>query len=174
MTFPARASVRTGARSFRSGFTLLEILLVLGLISMLVGVLVTGSVRLLSDQPVTVEEVFWEAVNEARKDALLLQREVHLRYDADAQALIAHASTGARAFPLPPGEVQLDFLAPARRSTDFVLIGGILVETNPLTHVTFFEDGTCSPFRVQIRTGGPARMLAIDPWTCAPVLEPET
>lgn len=174
MRFPARASVRTGARSSRSGFTLLEILLVLGLISMLVGVLVTGSVRLLSDQPVTVEEVFWEAVNETRKDALLHQREVRLRYDADGRALVAHGSAGPRAFPLPPGEVQLDLLPAARRSTDFVLIGGLLVETNPLSHVTFFGDGTCSPFRVQIRTGGPARMLEIDPWTCAPVLEPES
>jgi hypothetical protein len=36
--------------------------------------------------------------------------------------------------------------------------------------VTFYDDGTCTPFRVQLRTNAGAHMLTIDPWTCAPVL----
>jgi general secretion pathway protein H len=40
-----------------------------------------------------------------------------------------------------------------------------------LPYVTFYADGTCSPFRAQLRTGGPARFVTLDPWTCAPLLE---
>ena len=35
----------------------------------------------------------------------------------------------------------------------------------------FYPDGTCTAFRVQFRVGANAWQLAIDPWTCAPVLE---
>jgi general secretion pathway protein H len=51
-----------------------------------------------------------------------------------------------------------------------VLIGGTVVETEPLAAVTFYNDGTCTPFRVQLRANGAAHILSIDPWTCAPVL----
>jgi len=148
----------------------LEIVLVLALIGLLAGVLIGGSVRMLATRPVTVEGVFWETVSEVRKEALQQQREVRLRYDEKSRSLIAASSAGERAFPLPPGEVQIDFLGPVSRSAGLVLIGGLLVETKTLPHVTFFDDGTCSPFRLQIRTGGPARILSIDPWTCAEVL----
>ena len=51
-----------------------------------------------------------------------------------------------------------------------MLLGGQLVETKTLPYVTFYGDGTCSPFRLQIRTTGEARVIAIDPWTCSLVL----
>jgi general secretion pathway protein H len=37
--------------------------------------------------------------------------------------------------------------------------------------VTLYSDGTCTPFRVQFHSNGAARIIAIDPWTCAEVLE---
>ncbi len=157
------------------GFTLLEILLVLALLGLLAGALASGSARLLAQRPVTVEDTFWEAVTEARKDALLNQREVRLRFDEKERTLVAGHATGDRVYPLPSAEAQLDFLAPARRGgAGLILLGGLLVETQTIPHVTFYDDGTCTPFRVQIRTGGPARILLIDPWTCAPVLTEES
>jgi general secretion pathway protein H len=39
-----------------------------------------------------------------------------------------------------------------------------------MTAVTFYNDGTCTPFRAQVRTYAGAHMLSVDPWTCAPVL----
>ena len=52
-----------------------------------------------------------------------------------------------------------------------VLVGGQLVETQTLPSVTFYGDGTCSPFRAQLRNKGvDPRVLEIDPWTCAQVL----
>lgn len=170
-------SRRTGLTALRAGetggFTLIELMVVVGLIALLAGVLITGSTRLLADRPVTVEQVFWQALEEARKEALIGQREVRLRYDPDRKALVTASLEGSRAFPLPPGEAQVEFLAPAPSSTNILLIGGLLVETHPLPSVVFFDDGTCSPFRVQIRTGGPARILSIDPWTCAEILPKE-
>ena len=153
------------------GFTLLEILLVIGLIGLLAGVLVGGSARLLADRPVTVEAVFWEAAANARRKALQQDRDVSLRYDARERAFIANAAGSETRFPVPAGEVKVDFLPASNPSgAGLVLIAGSLVDTRTLSAVTFYADGTCSPFRVQIATGGPARTLAIDPWTCAPAL----
>ncbi|HEY0969019.1 MAG TPA: prepilin-type N-terminal cleavage/methylation domain-containing protein [Opitutaceae bacterium] len=153
------------------GFTLLEILLVLGLIGLLAGVLISGSARLLADRPVTVEAVFWEAAAATRRDALQHNHDVTLRYDAKARAFVGTFYAGEARFPVPEGEVKVDFL-PAANPTGagLVLIGGLLVDTRTLPSVTFYGDGTCQPFRVQVATGGPVRTLAIDPWTCAPVL----
>lgn len=165
-----RSSFRSTPLPSKAAFTLLEILVVLSLIGLLTGVLITGSSRLLADRPVSAETVFWAAVSEVRKEAMLEQREVRLRFDADSKSLVSVSAAGQRSFAMPPGEVQVDFLSPVSKSNNVVLIGGLLVETEPLGHVTFFDDGTCTPFRVQIRTGGPARVLSVDPWTCAEVL----
>jgi len=52
-----------------------------------------------------------------------------------------------------------------------MLLGGELVETGTMPYVTLYRDGTCTPFRVQFHSSGAARIIAIDPWTCAEVLE---
>ena len=68
---------------------------------------------------------------------------------------------------------------PARTTRHAVLLqadhpgqgGGSVVETEPLPGgVTFYSDGTCTGFRLQIRLNGGASIIAIDPWTCAPVI----
>ena len=53
-----------------------------------------------------------------------------------------------------------------------ILLGGVAVETQTLPFVTFYSDGTCTPFRAQIQRNGGVTALAIDPWTCAAVLAP--
>jgi general secretion pathway protein H len=162
-----RGSHRLGA------FTVLEILMVIALIAMLTGVLVTGSIRLANGRVVTPEDVFWKAVMETRKAALLTGREVRLSFtDKDKErALVARSADGTeQRFPFEmAGEIKLDFLSTQKGSSS-ILLGGQLVETQTIPFVTFYGDGTCSPFRLQIRTGGEGRVLAIDPWTCSLVL----
>jgi hypothetical protein len=63
----------------------------------------------------------------------------------------------------------VEFLS-AQKGGPSILLASQLVETSTMPYVTFYGDGTCSPFRVQIRTGGEPRTLRIDPWTCAMVL----
>ena len=163
-----------GRRPHGTGaFTVLEVLMVIALIAMLTGVLVTGSARMANGRVVTPEDVFWKAVVETRKAALLSGREVRLSYtDKDKErALVAKGGDGAeQRFPFEwPGELKVDFLS-TQKSSSSILLGGQLVETQTIPFVTFYGDGTCSPFRLQLRTGGEPRVLLIDPWTCSLVL----
>jgi general secretion pathway protein H len=154
----------------RRGATLLEILITLGLMGMLAGVIVVGSAAMLRDRPATAEDVLRAALSKARRYAVETLREVRFSYDAKAKAFTASTIDGVRSFPVDyPGELKIEFM-PAKQ-TGAMLLGGEAVETGGLKFITFFPDGACSPFRVQIRTGGPARIVAYDPWTCAPMLE---
>lgn len=154
------------------GFTLLEILMVIALLAMIASVLVVGSIKLIETKPKTAEEVFWKAVSETRKTALLSAQEVRLRFVTKNKtfAFVASGPNGEQSFPIDGYEdVKIDFLS-TQKGASAILIRSQLVETQTVPFVTFYGDGTCSPFRLQIRTGGPARTLSIDPWTCAQVL----
>lgn len=158
----------------RRGFTLLEVLVTLALIALLTGVLVVGTSRLLGDRPKTPDELFWGAVEAARKDALLNNRDVRMSLDAKArQFVILGADTEVRHPFVPKETADMDFLAPKSPGSSSVLVGGELVETQTLPWVTFYRDGTCSSFRVQVRSRNGTRVLEIDPWTCAQMLSPE-
>jgi prepilin-type N-terminal cleavage/methylation domain-containing protein len=173
------------------GFTLLEVLLTLAIIGLLAGTLIGGSARLLRQQPATPHEVFTKAVQEARKAALKAGHETRLRFDKQKREFLVLdgiAPSGLAAdgftveekplkrFPVPDTgdrDLAIDFLPPPSRNSGTILVGGVLLETQTLKFVTFFPDGTCTPFRAQFyRNGASSTPLAIDPWTCAPMLPP--
>lgn len=169
---------RARERSHRYGaFTVLELMVVIALISLLAAVLVTGGLHLTRDGSATPEETFWNAVTEARRMALLSGRDVHMSFVGAAKgekerALVIRALDGTeKRIPFEPtsGELIMDFLS-AQKGGSSILLASQIVETSTVPFVTFYGDGTCSPFRVQIRTGGEARVIRIDPWTCALVL----
>lgn len=178
---PNRASV--------AGFTLLEVLLAIAIIALIAGVLIGGSVHLLTGEPATLEEVFWKSVQESRKRALKAEHEMRLKFDAqkkqflivDGLAPTRLAADGVtkeevplKVFPVPPAsasDVSVDLLS-AGKTGAMVLIGGVLMESESLRFVTFYPDGTCSPFRLQIARPAGAYTLNVDPWTCAPMLTP--
>ena len=170
-----RIALRGGPlmRRIPAAFTLLEILLALALIGLLAGALVTISVRLTDAKPATPEAVFWEAVTEARKSALKHEQEERLSFDDKEKQFVLAPDGKTFAVPKATHELTVDFLLAQSDNGSSVLIGGQLVDTKTVPSVTFFADGTCTPFRLQIRTDGPAKLLAIDPWTCAPVLPPK-
>lgn len=157
----------------RGGFTLLEVLVTLALIALLTGVLVVGTSRLLGDRPKSPDELFWAAVEEARKTALLNNRDVRLSFDTRSGEFVTWANGQEESrLPFVPGEVsEFEFLAPkSPGSFSAILVGGQLVETQTIPSVTFYRDGTCSPFRAQLKSRNGARVLEIDPWTCAQML----
>lgn len=172
---PVTASSTVSGRSRRGGFTLLEVLITIALIALLAGVLVVGTNRLLRARPMSADELFWAAATASRKDALLNNRDVRLRFDAKTREFIALSMGGEMRYPFVAKETaELDFLAPKSAGNgSAILVGGELVETQTLPAVTFYGDGTCSPFRVQLKSGSGARVLEIDPWTCAPMLKAE-
>src|SRR5687767_7457347 len=85
-----RLSVRGVVSSGRfcsraQGFTLLEILLALGLVALMASVLIGGTARVLANKPVSADEVFWKASAEARKLALHTGREARLGFADDSE-----------------------------------------------------------------------------------------
>lgn len=162
----------SGERRRTAGFTLLEILLAVTILALLASVLIGGATQALSDKPTTPDEVFWSAVEEARKLALKSERDVTLVFaderDQGKNFIITNGSTVSR-FNVPfPGDLEVTFLRQQRGN--LMLIGGTVVETNPVKAVTFYPDGGCTAFRVQFFQNGATRMEAIDQWTCARVL----
>lgn len=169
----ARLARRTWARGGIAGgsaFTLIEILLAVALLGLLSAAMVSVAGHLADGRPKSPQEVFWEATRVARRTALKTEAQVRLSYDAKAKAFVLDAKEGARNFPVPEvRDLTIDFLQ-AQSTGGALLVGGQLVDTQTIPAVSFFPDGTCTPFRVQFRTNGPAHIVAIDPWTCAPVL----
>jgi hypothetical protein len=177
-----------GARSV--GFTILEVLLSIAIVGLVAAVLIGGSSHLLSEKAVTPYDVFWKAVVEARKAALKAEHDIRLKFDKDKRQFvlidgiapatlapdgITREEKALKQFPIPvPAgtELSVDFLPAATKSgAKMVLVGGVAMELQSVKHVTFYSDGTCSPFRVQfVRNGATSTALVIDPWTCAPVL----
>ncbi len=183
-------SFRRHARTRARGFTLLEILLSIAIIALLGGVLIGGSARLLNEQPVTPDELFWTAVREARKAALKSEHDIRLKFDKEKKQFllidgiappvlaadgITKEEAPLKVFAVPPaaaGDLTIEFLGASAKGGNAILVGGVLLEATTIPFVTFYSDGTCQPFRVQVARGGSAHTLSIDPWTCAPVLAP--
>jgi prepilin-type N-terminal cleavage/methylation domain-containing protein len=156
-----------------AGFTLLEILLVLALIGLMGTIFIGGSQALLADKGKSLDEQFWEVCAKARKMALEDRQSVLLSYDPKAKGFLLADGAAHTGVPVTgPDDTMIDFHPAQADSGSQVLVAGTLVETQPLTNVTFYNDGTCTPFRVQIRADNGAHLLAIDPWTCAPILSP--
>jgi Tfp pilus assembly protein FimT len=170
------AGGRPGFHAVRA-FTLLEILLALGLLALLATVLIGGSSRALSNKPVSTDELFWKACSEARKLALQSGHEVRLGFADDREKgrrFTVDDGMGAREFAITAvGEIGVNFLSAQKVVGSSVIMAGQVIETQALPFVTFYGDGTCTAFRVQIRSGVSAHILSIDPWTCAPVLPAE-
>jgi general secretion pathway protein H len=160
--------LETGER----GFTLIEILLVLALIGLVSWIFIGGSAALIRSRGASPDEQFWSAVGTARRQALVGQRSVIMTFDQKAKAFVLTDSASRQALPVAGAadDLVVDFHPVQSDTGSSVLIGGTLVETEPLAAVTFYDDGTCTPFRVQIRAAGAAHVLSIDPWTCAPML----
>lgn len=152
-------------------FTLIEILLAVALIGLLSAGLVSTGSHLRGNKGKSTDEVFWAAVQAARRSALKSEKESLLRYDSKEKTFVITGEGTEQTLDLPPlKELSVDLLQ-GQSSGGAVLIGGQLVDTQTLPSVRFFPDGTCIPFRAQFRTTGPARIVAIDPWTCSAVLE---
>lgn len=162
-----------GRVAANAAFTLLEILLALALLGLLSAALVAGANHLLDSRVRAAPDIFWEAVREARRTALKGETEVRLRFDEKEKSFVVDGGDATSAFPVTATrDLSISFL-PAQSGGGSILIGGVLSDSRSLPGVTFYGDGTCSPFRIQFRTGGAVQIIAIDPWTCAPILGEE-
>src|SRR3954469_8199187 len=126
----------------RVGFTLLEVLLTIAIIALLAGALIGGAAHLLTDQPVTSDEVFWKAVQEARKAAPKAEHDIRLKFDKekkqfvliDGQAPATLAPDGftkeetpIKTLPVPApaaADLTVEFLAASTKGGNAILVGG--------------------------------------------------
>jgi hypothetical protein len=171
--------------------------MVLAIIGLIGTLLVGSSMHLLASRTATPEDVFLQAVQEARKTALKSEKEVRLVFKKTAEGgqeflIVDSASAVASSDPLAAAGAATDASAgvlqqlpippPARgtkaedvdvtfviaqKGGNTMLVGGVAVETTTVPYVKFYTDGTCSPFRAQFVRGGDSHVMSIDPWTCA-------
>ena len=156
----------------QAAFTLLEIVLAIAVIALISTTIIGASAKLLGAKSVAPDEVFWQACAAARRTALQSDQETRLSFDDKAKAFKVTSGGSAKSFPVAAGvgnDLGVDFLT-GQAGASASLIGGTLVETSATPYVSFFPDGTCVAFRVQIRFKNGAHTLAVDPWTCARML----
>ena len=156
---------RTGAPAARprrrseAGFTLLEIIAVIALAGLISALLIGGSTNMLkSVTSDDVQNTALSAIAAARESAVQTGTLQEFTYDDKARTLNWGAGSAALS---SEGDVRL---LPAAK-TSSILVGGQLLEA-PLAKVRFYADGTCDPFRLEIRRNQQSSVLVIDPWTC--------
>ncbi len=148
-----------------AGFSLIEILLVLGLMGLLCGLFISAGSGLFGDATRRGTGAFWDVVRHARHQAIMTDSTVILQVSEDATQLVLQGTEGKQVVSLTAG-MTITLLCPEERAT--ILLGGELVETKSLALVRFYPDGTCDAFRAQMgRPGAPWLVVTVDPWTCA-------
>lgn len=157
------------AADSRRAFTLVEVLLALAIMAMLGALLLPGVNSILRSMSASdPAQLVWDTINEAREQALTSHRPVWLQPAKDHTRLQWTDGVINRSKELPAG---CSWQLLQDRVGQLVLIGGQAIETEEVAAVRFYPDGTCDSFRVQLRRDQtPPRILAVDPWTCAPII----
>jgi len=142
---------------------------VLALLVLITSVLLPAAGSLLrGSRGEAAEETVLAVLQDARRQAVLSGRDVALHYEPPENALAWTDGVQAGRRVFEEGHVTVEFLRP---SGGAVLLGGQLVEADPVAEMKFYADGSCDLIRLQLRTAdGAPRVIPIDPWTCAPVL----
>ena len=161
----------------RRGFTLLETLLVLGLMSMLAAVMIGGSAQLLkgtsrSDPEDALTALLQTIRRQAVEKGKVLELAPTDNADEDGPDLIWGEENADEDHPrteekLPKVEgVKVKILAP--ESTGAILLGGVASE-KALARMRFYPDGTCDRVRLDVTRNENRTVIPIDPLTCAPL-----
>ena len=140
----------------------------ISLLGLVAALFISGSSEMFRSRQRTPADIFWEAVQAARLQAVQEDAVVTLRFDEKAGRLLWGGAGGAERGLAWPGR-NLEFLRAESRDT--ILLGGQLADTGALPAVRFYADGTADRFRVQLTdAAGQLSRLEIDPWTAAPVV----
>ena len=158
---------RLTSRPDRRAFTLLEVVLAIALLGLVGSLFISGGSDLFRARERTATDVFWQAVQAARLQAVQEDMTVLLRFDEKKLRLIWNSVASAHELDWP-GK-NLEFLPVEENDT--ILLGGQLAGTGRLAVVRFHADGGVDRFRAQLTdAAGQIIRLDLDPWTCAPVL----
>ncbi len=157
----------------RRGFTLLETLLVIALISMLMGILIGGATSLLKGTALSdPEDGLLALMQRMRRKAVETGRETELWQHArlpgeEGPDFTWNDGREDHEERLPVREdVSVRIIGPEVDGA--ILIGGRAQE-DPVARVRFHPDGTCDRVRLEVTRGDGRAVIPIDPLTCAPL-----
>jgi prepilin-type N-terminal cleavage/methylation domain-containing protein len=172
--------------SRRPGFTLVEIVIVIGLLSLVTGLVVANVETLLpAFQSTPLEVKFRQAAREARIAAATSNRPTYLRFDAAAEEFRVIEKSAASepeggepaadlaASPYFTPEVTVDFfpIAAEQQGTTGSLGYGA---DEPVPELTFHPSGASTPARIVIRwRTGEESVLTLDPFSSGPLASKE-
>ncbi len=147
---------------------MLEVILAIAVLALVGGLFISGSSDLFRAHERTAADVFWQAVQAARLQAVQEDTTVLMRFDEKKLHIVWSSANSSHELDWP-GK-NLEFL-PVDKN-DLILLGGQLAATGALAAVRFHADGCVDRFRAQLTdAGGKITRLDLDPWTCAPVLQ---
>jgi prepilin-type N-terminal cleavage/methylation domain-containing protein len=151
----------------RRGFTLIELIIVIALITLAGGLIVVNARAILSglgEEP--VERTLQKAIREARYKAASLKEPTLLRYDEDTGMLEIFSETGAElaTFKTTSGErfpeIEFEQILPEEG-----LGGGSRAAFAPIDRIVFRPDRSSTPFKVTITEDSSFFSLHYDPFS---------
>lgn len=153
--------------SARGGFTLLEVLIALGLCAIVSGLWVAGAAGLMRgaarEEP---EDLLLDQVQRLRRLAVERGAPVELLLLDDGDRL-AWGEDPGDTLALPNTEERRARLV-GPETEGLVLLGGI-AQAAPLSRLVFHPDGTMDRARLETLRNGRVAFLELDPLTCAPL-----
>ncbi len=161
----------------RPGFTLLETLLTIGLMSMIAAVLIGGSTTLLKSTEQSDPEGALKALLQTVRRNSVQQAKIFVLTPADnpngdgpdfvwgAEDRPEDQAVTEEKLPQIEG-TKVKILGP--ETTGAILLGGVASE-EPVVLLRFYPDGTCDRVRLEVTRESGRRLIPIDPLTCAPL-----
>jgi prepilin-type N-terminal cleavage/methylation domain-containing protein len=167
------------ASSARKAFTLIEMMLTIALIALLSSLFIWNINSLLKQGELeSLQNEFWSAVEQAKQSAVFTRLPHVVRFDEELQAFIVSAGGEQVAFEVDTDgfsegvEIAVMFNETLPRD-GYRLVRGELVTKREIETVTFYPDGTCTPFSVDLIIGEYQSEFQIDPWTGSQLTAPE-
>lgn len=151
----------------RAGFSLIEFIIVIGLIALVSGLVITGAgsvLRGLGERP--VDEILTQAVREARYQAAMQKETMRLRYDSEGARFVVESETGqqVKAFTIgyDPENVDVRFfqVLPYRGTSR-----SGFTNLSPLEAPRFRPDRSATPFEAEIRVYDDTSRHRYDPFS---------
>lgn len=154
---------------YRAGFTLIELIIVIGLIALVGGLVITsvgGILSGLGERP--IPEILRMAVREARYQAAYQKDTTFLRYDADSHVFRVESATGSIIATFPTGysdddriDIRFYQILPERG----LRVSGLGANRSQLDAPRFRPDRSSTPFEVEVRIGMETTSHRFDPFS---------
>lgn len=163
----------------RDGFTLIELMLTMALIALLSSLFIWNIQSLLKQGELeALQNELWSAVEKAKQSAVFNRVPHRVRFDQESQAFMVSADGEEVPFKVDTSglgeEVEIEVIFKLMLPRDgYRLIRGELVTHKEIETITFFPDGTCTPFSVDLKIAEYESSYQIDPWTGSQMTQPE-